>query len=188
MSQENVEVVPRLNRAFNERDLEGALALFDPAAVWRSRADEPDTGDYDGREAIREMAEVWRGCSTTSVCSWTSSLTPGINTWSRRARYRAGVEEAVQRSDSPMRGSSACAMEPSPKWSSSLTGPKLSKLWGCGSRRCRRRTWLLAFRAAPRGTRAGQRRAAPSAVLKSRYLRDLAGTTRALCGEIALVG
>ena len=61
MSQENVEVVRRLNAAFNRGDIEAALAFFDPAAVWHSRADEPDTGEYQGRDAIREMARMWVG-------------------------------------------------------------------------------------------------------------------------------
>ena len=61
MSQENVEVVRRMNAAFNSGDLDAAFDFYDPAAVWHSRTDEPDTGAYHGREAIREMADMWRG-------------------------------------------------------------------------------------------------------------------------------
>jgi ketosteroid isomerase-like protein len=60
MSQENVEVVRRMNAAFNSGDLDAAFDLYDPAAIWHSRSDEPDTGDYHGRQAIRGMAEMWR--------------------------------------------------------------------------------------------------------------------------------
>jgi ketosteroid isomerase-like protein len=34
--------------------------LYDAEAVFHSRADEPDTGIYRGREAIREMMRMWR--------------------------------------------------------------------------------------------------------------------------------
>jgi ketosteroid isomerase-like protein len=61
MSQENVEVVRRLNAALNRGDLDAAFALYEPTAIWHSRSDEPDTGDYHGLPAIREMAEMWRG-------------------------------------------------------------------------------------------------------------------------------
>jgi ketosteroid isomerase-like protein len=61
MSQENVEVVRLLNAAFNRGDIEAALTFFDPAAVWHSRADEPDTGDYHGSDGIRQMAHMWVG-------------------------------------------------------------------------------------------------------------------------------
>jgi len=60
MSQENVEIVRRSNAAFNRGDVDETLAFFAPEAVWHSRADEPDTGSYQGREAIREMAQMWR--------------------------------------------------------------------------------------------------------------------------------
>ena len=61
MSQENVEIVRRMNAAFNRADLDAAFDFYEPEAVWHSRSDEPDTGDYLGREAIREMAVMWRG-------------------------------------------------------------------------------------------------------------------------------
>jgi ketosteroid isomerase-like protein len=62
MSQENVdtirEVFDRFNRADDDRLIDD---LFDPAAVWHSRTDEPDTGIYRGAEAIKEMSRMWRG-------------------------------------------------------------------------------------------------------------------------------
>ena len=59
MSQENVEIVRRMNAAFNRGDLDEAFGFYDPAAVWHSRSDEPDTGDYHGLDAIRQMAAMW---------------------------------------------------------------------------------------------------------------------------------
>jgi ketosteroid isomerase-like protein len=61
MSQENVEIVRRMNAAFNRGDLDEAYGFYEPTAVWHSRADEPDTGDYHGLDAIREMALMWVG-------------------------------------------------------------------------------------------------------------------------------
>jgi ketosteroid isomerase-like protein len=61
MSQENVEIVRRMNAAFNSGDLDAAFDFYDPAAIWHSRTDEPDTGVHHGRDAIREMADMWRG-------------------------------------------------------------------------------------------------------------------------------
>ena len=60
MSQDNIEVVRRMNAAFNRGDLDAAFGFYAPDAVWHSRSDEPDTGDYQGREAIEEMARMWR--------------------------------------------------------------------------------------------------------------------------------
>jgi ketosteroid isomerase-like protein len=59
MSQENVEIVRLMNGAFNRGDLEAAFGFYEPAAVWHSRPDEPDTGDYHGLDAIRQMAAMW---------------------------------------------------------------------------------------------------------------------------------
>jgi ketosteroid isomerase-like protein len=61
MLQENVEVVRAMNAAFNRGDLDAAFDYYESTAVWHSRADEPDTGDYHGLEAIRTMAGMWRG-------------------------------------------------------------------------------------------------------------------------------
>ena len=61
MSQENVEVVRLMNAAFNRGDLHEAFGFYEPTAIWHSRSDEPDTGDYHGLQAIREMARMWQG-------------------------------------------------------------------------------------------------------------------------------
>lgn len=61
MSQENVEIVRLMNAAFNRGDLDTAFGFYEPTAIWHSRPDEPDTGDYHGLAAIREMAAMWQG-------------------------------------------------------------------------------------------------------------------------------
>ena len=61
MSQQNVDVIRRMNAAFNRGDLDTAFSFYDPDAVWHSRTDEPDTGDYQGLAAIRQMADMWKG-------------------------------------------------------------------------------------------------------------------------------
>jgi ketosteroid isomerase-like protein len=61
MSQENVAIVKEAVGRFNRGDDDAMFDdLYDAAAVWYSREDEPDTGVYRGREAIKEMAHMWR--------------------------------------------------------------------------------------------------------------------------------
>lgn len=61
MSRENVEIVRRMNAMFNRGDLDAMFEFYEPTAVWHSRADEPDTGDYEGLDAIRQLADMWLG-------------------------------------------------------------------------------------------------------------------------------
>jgi ketosteroid isomerase-like protein len=59
MSQQNVEIVQRQNRAFNRGDLEEVFALADPDFAWWDRADDPGAGVHRGRAGVMEMfAEV----------------------------------------------------------------------------------------------------------------------------------
>jgi ketosteroid isomerase-like protein len=61
MSAENVEVVRALFDAWNRGGEDDAvLDFYDPDAVYYSREDEPDTGVYRGRAAIRELMRMWR--------------------------------------------------------------------------------------------------------------------------------
>jgi ketosteroid isomerase-like protein len=63
MSQEYIDLargaIARVNRGGEDDAL--LDEFFAPDAVWHSRADEPDTGVYRGREAIREMIRMWQG-------------------------------------------------------------------------------------------------------------------------------
>ena len=60
MSERNVEVVRQMNAAFNRGDLDAAFEFYRPDCLWHSRFDEPDIGEYRGREAIRSMAGMWQ--------------------------------------------------------------------------------------------------------------------------------
>jgi len=62
MSQENVEAMTAAIERFNRGGEDDAVldGLYDADAVFHSRADEPDTGVFRGREAIREMMRMWR--------------------------------------------------------------------------------------------------------------------------------
>ena len=60
MSQLNVDVVRQMNAAFNRGDVDAAFEFYRPDCLWHSRSDEPDTGDYRGRDEIRAMAGMWQ--------------------------------------------------------------------------------------------------------------------------------
>jgi uncharacterized protein len=60
VSQENVEIVREAVERFNRGDGDSVFDdLYAAEAVWHSREDEPDTGVYRGREAIKGMADMW---------------------------------------------------------------------------------------------------------------------------------
>src|SRR6266576_3580948 len=52
MSQENVEVVRRVNEAFNRADVAAMLECLDPDAVWWPRADDLEVESVRGHDAI----------------------------------------------------------------------------------------------------------------------------------------
>jgi ketosteroid isomerase-like protein len=61
MSRENVELTKEAFERFGHGDDRALLDdLFDPAAVWHLRADEPDAGVHRGRESIAGMWRMWR--------------------------------------------------------------------------------------------------------------------------------
>jgi ketosteroid isomerase-like protein len=62
MSQGNVEIMRRAIDRFNRGGEDDALLeeTYDLQAVFYSREDEPDTGVYRGREAIRGLMGMWR--------------------------------------------------------------------------------------------------------------------------------
>jgi hypothetical protein len=60
MSQENVEIVRRANRAFNSGDREGALADYHPDVEWRDLDHAPDTPEcVRGVAALRGLMDQW---------------------------------------------------------------------------------------------------------------------------------
>jgi ketosteroid isomerase-like protein len=67
MSQENVEIVRRLVRSFNDGDIEGVLDSLDPAIEWRGPEVVPEPGPYFGKDAVEgwmrgflDAWEAWR--------------------------------------------------------------------------------------------------------------------------------
>jgi ketosteroid isomerase-like protein len=57
---DNVEVARSAMEAFNRRDYDAGLILFDPAVVWTVGAEmQPDAGQYTGREGVRRFWELW---------------------------------------------------------------------------------------------------------------------------------
>ncbi len=60
MSQENVEIMRRLNAAFNAGDIETAVALFDSEAELTDLLNAPDVPQsVRGMAAIREVFVAW---------------------------------------------------------------------------------------------------------------------------------
>ena len=67
MSQENVDALRRSNRAFNDGDLDQALELWDPQAVYYEQPGNP----LDTAEVLRGLDQVRASLRPT----WPSSLT-----------------------------------------------------------------------------------------------------------------
>ena len=60
MSQENVELVRRLNDVFNERSFVENGDLLDPEMVWdMSRVGLPDAASVSGRLGLLEFLDTW---------------------------------------------------------------------------------------------------------------------------------
>jgi ketosteroid isomerase-like protein len=60
MSQENVEIMRRLNRAFNAGDLDAFIEFFHPDAKLTDLLNAPDVPrSVHGRAAIREVVMAW---------------------------------------------------------------------------------------------------------------------------------
>src|SRR6476619_5751053 len=60
MSEENVEIVRRLNDVFNERSFVENVHLIDPDMVWdMSRVELPDATAFTGRLGLVEFLDAW---------------------------------------------------------------------------------------------------------------------------------
>src|SRR4051812_18170715 len=55
MSQENVEIVRRLNEGFNRGDLTAVLELLDPAFEWCDRFDDPGATMHRGHDGYSKF-------------------------------------------------------------------------------------------------------------------------------------
>ena len=60
MSQGKIDLLRRLEEAFNKGDLTSALDAFDPAAEWQQAREDPDAATLHGVQAIRRLWESWR--------------------------------------------------------------------------------------------------------------------------------
>jgi ketosteroid isomerase-like protein len=61
MSRENVEVVRRIARAFNEGDVDAIVAELDPAVEWQEQPIPGVDPVYHGHEGVRRWAEAIMG-------------------------------------------------------------------------------------------------------------------------------
>ena len=63
MSQENVEIVRRMWKDYDERGIDGVLDYFVEDCVCEDFTDMPDRATYEGKQGIRErdkhFAEIW---------------------------------------------------------------------------------------------------------------------------------
>src|SRR3954452_20008288 len=60
MSQENVEVVEAMYRAFNDRDWERLFRrLVHPGIEWITDPTAPDSGTYCGRDGVMALLDSW---------------------------------------------------------------------------------------------------------------------------------
>lgn len=70
MSQENVEIIRRLFKAVEERDLAGVLAAYDPEVVIREAESLPYGGVYRGLEGAKQhaggYAQTWGNLQTSA--------------------------------------------------------------------------------------------------------------------------
>jgi ketosteroid isomerase-like protein len=63
VSQENVDLVRRLNEAYNAGDMDAWSDLLAPNVIWRVMPDWPEQGPFIGRDAVllqvRQLGEAW---------------------------------------------------------------------------------------------------------------------------------
>jgi ketosteroid isomerase-like protein len=67
MSQENVEVVRRLVRAFNDGEVDAILAELDPTVDWEEQPIAGVDPVYHGHDGVRRWAEAVRGPELRSL-------------------------------------------------------------------------------------------------------------------------
>src|SRR5215204_5590566 len=152
MSQENIEMVRALLSAFDRADYEAALEALDSEIEWQV-----PPGTAIGREVYRGRDEAQRGFAEW-LAAWTTHrfepkemLDHGEHVVVGGMQIGRGRGSGVEVRCRPST-SSHCVRGRSLAIAATGTIPKPSKAWGCGSRRCRRRTRFPA--AGGRGSRA----------------------------------
>ena len=68
MSKENVEIVRRMNAAFNRGD-EGWVGFYDPQVEFRTPPEWPEDSVYTGHDGVRHAAGLW--AESFSEYEWT---------------------------------------------------------------------------------------------------------------------
>ena len=61
MSQENVEIIRRLNEAWAAGDLTAALEFMHPAIVWREPPEQPSSAEWHGHAGVEQSIRGWVG-------------------------------------------------------------------------------------------------------------------------------
>ena len=132
----------RSDHEFNEGDLEGALKLFDPDAVYYEQSGNPlDTGDVLRRlDQIRDSVSSYIGQFPDFRSEIDELVEAGdkvvcVQRWTGTGRGSGIPTQFAGRSSSTRSGTAR-----SPRRGSIRIGRAHSKPPGCRSRRCRRRT------------------------------------------------
>ena len=141
MSQENVELVRRSFEAFNRRDIASMLALCDPDIEYFSHLVELEGGGpFRGHDGIQSWWERLLAVSPDFRAEIEEVRDLGAVTVTRQRAHGHG-REATSLWSRPNGTSPSGATGWRSGGAFSSARPRPSKPRGCGSRRCRRRTW-----------------------------------------------
>ena len=94
MSEENIEIVRRMNAAFNHGD-EGWVGFYDPEVEFRMPPEWPEDRMYTGHDGIRYAAGLW--AASFSEYEWTIDRLLDASDWVvalHHHRGRIGDSEA----------------------------------------------------------------------------------------------
>ncbi len=59
MSQENVEIVQEVLKAFEQGGLDATLRFYDPEVTWEEAEDEPEAETHRGHDGLRALRDKW---------------------------------------------------------------------------------------------------------------------------------
>jgi ketosteroid isomerase-like protein len=151
MSQENVEIVRRANAAFNRGDYEGAAESWHPDAEFRDLAHAADTPEtLKGAQALLSLLSEWRESFDDFRAEISEYIEVGdkvvcVTRWTGRGKASDAAVDVSQVDVYEVReGKIVRVTLAYPDKKTALEAV------GCGSSRCRRRTW--------QPSRAGMRR------------------------------
>ena len=116
MSQENVEIVRRLNDVFNERSFVENADLLDPDMVWdMSHVPLPDAAIFTGRLGLLEFLDAWTESFASEHIDAEEILTAVIrpSSWSVT---RGNARPAASKSTSDSRCCGPCSTAAQHAW------------------------------------------------------------------------